>query len=400
MKQLVAIHYPVFGGPANVVLRLHPGFRAHGWDTTVVLPSEPGDTVKRFGEAGISTVQIPLHRLRQSANPAVHIGLAANFLKDVSKLRELIRAHRPDVAVVSGLVNPHLAMAAAREHVPVIWQMTDNVVPSPVRQLLMHYVLRVSTVIMFDGETLARLYLGGLTTRCPVVVYFPPVNCALFIPSRERREESRKALGIPLSASVVGTVANISPVKGLIDFVRASSIIFRSQPNSWFLVVGAPFPTHLDYLQQLRDEVERSGVPVDRFIFTGAKTDVERYYPAMDVKVIASHSESTTTTAMEAMACGVPVVATDVGGLREVVKAGTTGLLVSPRDPAGLAAATLRILNDPGEAQRMGQQARQIAESKFDVARCLQSHIEAYDAALAAARQDHRPESPGLHRGG
>ncbi len=388
----MAIHYPSFGGPSNLVIRLHTRLLARGWETTVVLPTEPGDADQRLGDAGVDLLKMPLSRLRATPNPRAHLRLAAAFPRDVAALRAVIRRLRPDVAVVSGLVNPHLAVAAAREGVAVVWQMIDNVVPGLARRLMMLYVLRLATVIMFDGEALKRIYLGGRATRVPTFVYYPPVDCSLFVPSESRRIATRNTLGIPQDAPLVGTVANFSPQKGILDFITSASVIHRTIPDAWFLMVGAPLPTHLALFEEIKKRISESGVPRERFILAGGRNDVERYYPAMDVKVISSHTESTTTTAMEAMACGVPVVATDVGGVREVVRAGTTGLMVPPRNPIALAGACMEILLAPSRASSMSARARDVAVAEFDVTRCLETQLDAYRAAIA---RNNRRGTPG-----
>jgi glycosyltransferase involved in cell wall biosynthesis len=131
--------------------------------------------------------------------------------------------------------------------------------------------------------------------------------------------------------------------------------------------------------------VDRSGVPPERFIFAGDCPDVENYYPAMDVKLITSvpRSEGTPTTAMEALACGVPVVATDVGAVREVVEDGVTGFMVPPLDSRAIAAATLTLLQNGATHAQMRENGCRRALERFDVKVCTDTHVRAFEAALA-----------------
>jgi glycosyltransferase involved in cell wall biosynthesis len=122
-------------------------------------------------------------------------------------------------------------------------------------------------------------------------------------------------------------------------------------------------------------------------VFAGEQGDVERWYPAFDLHLITSlpRSEGTTTTAMEAQACAVPVVATRVGAVAEVVIDGVTGVLVPPERPDAIADAVLRLLGDGGLRARMGAAGRDAALERFDVERAADVYIRAYDAALAHA---------------
>jgi glycosyltransferase involved in cell wall biosynthesis len=128
----------------------------------------------------------------------------------------------------------------------------------------------------------------------------------------------------------------------------------------------------------------KSAVPRKKFIFTGEIDDVEKYYPLMDVKLITSvpRSEGTTTTAIEAMACGIPIVAHEVGSIREIVENGRTGFLVPPLDTKAVAHAVLCLLQDYGLCKKMGAEARRKAVENYDVEVCADIHVHAFKAAI------------------
>jgi glycosyltransferase involved in cell wall biosynthesis len=122
---------------------------------------------------------------------------------------------------------------------------------------------------------------------------------------------------------------------------------------------------------------------------------VSQLAPALDVFWLTSEprSEGIPTTVEEAMALGIPVVAADVGGVREIVDDGMTGFLVPSRDPEALVAATEPLLDDPARRRQMGEAARLRAEADFNLDRCADSHVIAFERAV-----EHRAARAGRRR--
>lgn len=383
MNALVVIHYPMFGGPHNRVLRLNGGLASRGWHTIALLPDAAGNAAARLRTGGVDVVQIPMRRLRASLDPQTQVGFWLHFAGDIGRIREVIRRCKVDLVVVGGLVNPHAAIAAKLEGVPVVWQIVDSRTPWPLRAVCMPLVNRWANAIMFCGKALVDLHFNGRPSKAPSFVCPPPVDLDRFSPSPERRRETRRRLGIPQDALVVGTVSNLTPAKGVEYFIRAATRIYRSQPNTWFLVVGARYETHRRYTHRLESEVSCSPIPRDHFLFVGEQADVENYYPAMDVKLITSvpRSEGTTSTSMEAMGCEIPVVATDVGAVSEVVEDGVTGFLVPARDDAALAARTIELLRHPQQRALFGANGRRGVE-RLSIGACSDRYLEVFDTAI------------------
>jgi hypothetical protein len=123
MNIVFVIHYPIFGGPHNQALLLARWLERYGVRMTVVLPTEHGNAAKRLADAGVDVVQIPLHRVRATYNPLDQLRFLTSMTGEVGGLRRLIRNRNIDVVQIGGLVNPHAAIAARLEGVPVIWQI-------------------------------------------------------------------------------------------------------------------------------------------------------------------------------------------------------------------------------------------------------------------------------------
>ena len=184
----------------------------------------------------------------------------------------------------------------------------------------------------------------------------------------------------PDPAGPVMTVARLSPEKDVANLVRATAIAAERAPALRVEVAGGgPCREELDHLAA---ELGVAG----RFTFLGEARDVPALLRRACMFVLPSRSEGIPLTALEAMACGLPVVATRVGGLPEVVEDGITGLLVPPADPAALARAVVEIWGDPRRGDRMGHASRRRVEDRFDVRRMVGQYEAMYREVARGGR--------------
>jgi glycosyltransferase involved in cell wall biosynthesis len=390
---LAVIQSPVFGGSHNRTVAIEPYLRAAGWRTMVVLPDETGDAAARLRSGGIEVVTMPLHRLRATKDPRIHAGLAWSLPWEVHRLTRLVRARKIDLVRVVGIVHPHGGLAGRRAGAAVVWEATDLSAPAPLRRLAMPFVARLADGMLFNGQTLLEEHRRAASLPMPHAAYYPPVDLSRFAPDPERRAAARTELGIGPDEILVGAIANLKPDKGLQYLVRAAAIVRRAAPRVRFLVVGERHHNHAAYAQALLDEAAEAGLDGRAFRFAGPEDDLGRIYNALDIKAISSVTEGTTTTALEAMASGVPVVATDVGGVHEVVTAGVTGMLIPARDPERLAAALLGLVHDPAARARLGAEGRLQAERRFDARVSADVHLKLFEQAL-----EHRDRRLGRER--
>jgi glycosyltransferase involved in cell wall biosynthesis len=327
-----------------------------------------------------------LGRLRASADPRQLLRFAREFPSTVRTLEQAVARTGASIVRIGGLINPHAAFAARRAGAAVVWQIVDSRAPAPLRRAAMPLVRRYADAVMFDGEALIELHGGLDSLPVPAFVYLPPVDTGRFAPSADHRRQVRQQLGIPSDVPVVGTVSSINPMKGLEHFLDAAAQVAASRPETWFVVVGGAPETHLAYRQRLERRADELALP-NPVLFAGERADVERWYSAFDVDVISSlpRSEGTTTTALEAQSCAVPVVATRVAAVAEVVDDGVTGVLVPPEQPDAIAVAVLQLLADETLRARMGAAGREAAVARFDAERAADVYVEAYEAALAHA---------------
>lgn len=183
--------------------------------------------------------------------------------------------------------------------------------------------------------------------------------------SKRERASLRTALGIAPDEFLVGAVSRLVPLKGLKHFVEAATIVARDLPEARFLVVG-------DGPERAALEAAARAAGVDqRMVFLGYRQHVGDVLDALDLFVSPSLAEGLGLSIVEAMLLNVPVVASNVGGIPEVLDHGNAGVLVPPGDSSGLAAAIRALLKDPGERRRLAAEGRERARSRFTLERMV-----------------------------
>jgi glycosyltransferase involved in cell wall biosynthesis len=185
------------------------------------------------------------------------------------------------------------------------------------------------------------------------------VDIEAFQPRPRPADGIRAAFGIPASATVVGFLGRLSAEKGPEVFLRAALLAHSRLPDTDFVLVGdGPLAP------QLRETIGRARLE-DRVHLAGLRRDVAAVLNDIDVLVSSSHSEAMPLAVMEAMASGLPVVATRVGGVPDMIDQGESGWLVAPNDAEDIAMRLQQILQTPGELARMSAAARRRAVDKM-----------------------------------
>ncbi len=190
--------------------------------------------------------------------------------------------------------------------------------------------------------------------------------------------------GIPQGAPIVGVIARLEPEKGHRTLLDAWPIVLRAVPEAWLLVVGEG-----SECEALKARAQALGI-ADRVVFTGRRDDVPAVTAALDVAVLPSYREAQGLSVLEAMALGRPVVASNVGGIPEMIEDGVSGLLVPPADPSALANAIARLLLDHPYADLLARRGHDQTHDRFCVELMVRAISELYDEA---ARKIRPPES-------
>jgi len=194
----------------------------------------------------------------------------------------------------------------------------------------------------------------------------------------------RERLGLPQDAPVVAAVAMLRPEKGLDILVRALALVRTAHPTVRAVVAGGGIVTHRDEPERLRTLTADLQLE-DAVTFLGPRTDIANVLAAADVAVNSSHEEGTPIAVLEYMEAGLPIVATSVGGVPDMLRDGDEALLVPPGDPVALAGAVNRVLADAELARRLGSNGQRRRRSDFTLERTVEAVEALYRDALKAA---------------
>jgi glycosyltransferase involved in cell wall biosynthesis len=352
------------GGPAHVealVRRLDPA----EFTVTVGAPAG-GPFLDRFRAAGAEVVEVAADRLSPRTLTRV-IGLLRG--------RGIVVVHSHGKG--AGLYGRLAAWRAGAAAVHTFHGLHDAGYPPGARAAYLaleralarrsHTVIHVSA-----GQADAARPLGlAPMNRSRVIVN--GIDAARVEADLIPREQARVELGVPLVGAVLGTVARFDPVKGLEVLLEALPRV----PGATLVLIGDG-PEAVS----LRARARRLGV-ASRVVFAGARPDAAHWFAALDAYVSASRGEGLPLALVEAMAAGLPVVASRVPGHVDTVVHGDTGALVPVDDPVALAAAAVALLADPARARVLGAAGRTRARRDFSVDRMAAEVAEVYRRAAS-----------------
>jgi len=302
----------------------------------------------------------------------------------LARLRGALARARPDVLhTIMWSGNSYGRLAVLGLGIPVVIAAERNVIRRPAWQVLLERALDrgtdaylVNTVAIAD-----ELERHGGLPRAKIQVIPNGIDLGRLPPFVLDRRAGRQAAGFAPERRLVAQVGRLTAQKDYPTFLRAAAALAPGHPDVDFLVVGAG---------ELRAELERLAVDLGlgaRVRFLGLRDDVPAVLAGVDVLALTSRWEGLPNVVLEAMATGAVAVATDVGGCRDVVRAGETGLLVPPDAPAAVARAVAVVLDDPARARRLAERARARVEAEFTVEAMAARTEAAYAALLARASE-------------
>jgi len=266
---------------------------------------------------------------------------------------------------------PYGILACKLRKTPIISHIRDIIEPDKVGK----YLLKHADIIIAVSNAAARAFKDIKNKSEKLVV----INNSVDMNKFNVYEDIRGELNISGNELVIGIVGQISRLKGHDVFLKAASIILKKNKNVKFLVIGE---VRRERDQGLCEALISSLNLRENVIFTGYRDDIANVMSAIDILAFPTLKESFGRSAIEAMAFGKSVVASNVGGVSEIVIDGKTGILVSPGDAEELAKGLLELINNKKKREDMGNKGLKIVREKFEIDDMMNSIESVYKKFL------------------
>jgi L-malate glycosyltransferase len=373
--------YPTYGGSGVVATELGIELAATGHEVHFISYSQPFRLTGR--DTGIFYHEVPVSNYPLFEFPPYDLALASR-MAEVAEFYELdlLHVHYAIPHSVSALLARQM-LAARGRRLPFVTTLhgTDITLVGLDRSYLP--ITRFS-IQESDGVTSISKYLKEKTVEDfgiarPIEVIPNFVNCDVYTPYKDEavRNEARRRLANPGEAILIH-LSNFRPVKRVTDVVKIFAQVVEKVPARLVLVGDGPDRSAAEWLAH---ELQIS----DKIHFLGKQERVNELLPLADLMLMPSQLESFGLAALEAMACRVPTISTNVGGVPELIDENVNGLLYPVGDVDGMAQGAVSLLKDRKRLEVMRDAARKTARSRFCSTLVLPLYIEYYEKILAAA---------------
>ena len=360
---LVVDGFPkVLGGGERIALRLAELLPRYGFRASILTFSLHPESIFRPSEAPCPFYLLPLQRTYDAA--ALRGALALRTMLRDQKIR-IVQTFFESSDLWAG------SIARLTSSAKVIWSRRDMGILRGRKHALAYRIMRrLPHAVFAVSAEVARhaMEVDGIPSERVQTIH-------------NGLELQKLILGPPRlgEAPVITTVGNIRRVKGHDLLIRAAAAVVARFPRATFTVAGEVLEP--DFFRELQQLVDQFGLG-EHFRFVGKISDLGSHFAKSDIFILPSRSEGFSNALIEAMACGLPSIATTVGGNAEAIEDGVSGLLVPPEQPEAMTAALLRLLDSPDLAARMGSAGRETVLERFSADAMMRKIASGYSALL------------------
>ncbi|HID56525.1 TPA: glycosyltransferase [Candidatus Poribacteria bacterium] len=354
------------GGLETLVLRLCAGI-GDGFEPLICTFSPGGDL-----QSGFKRLCVPVYHLVKPEGLTPFLPLRVASLIGELKV-DLIHTHNVGPLIYGGLASIITGLPLVHTEHSRLPQHEKRL-----RSIEKALSLKASKIVAVS-KCVADQLINEQGIRPDKVMIIPNgVDVDLFAKARQGRDDVRKELGIGDGEIVIGTVGRLAAVKDYATLIQAFALVKAGEEKTVKLLMVGDGPER-EKLERTADEI---GVR-EHVIFLGMRDDVPELMAAMDIFALSSIDEGLPLAILEAMSAGLPIVATEVGGIPEAVEHGLNGFLLPPRSPQRMAIALQKLIDEPELRRRFSIWARRRVVERFSIRAMIKAYRSIYKEILS-----------------
>lgn len=371
MKILFYSHTGEVSGAENILLLMLKKLNRARFTPVAVCP-EAGGLAEKMRELKIPCKTVQTLEARFTWRIDLLLKYLKSFFRTIRHLRREVLDAQPELihanSIRAGLV---ATSATIGTEIPVFWHLQDELKTHPISTAIRLFVaFSKRTRLISASHATAKSFYGRwlklIGKNVPLRIVHNAIELEKFGFDPKNRTKIRREFDLTDNEYVLGIVGQITPRKGQLELVRIFAETLCKSPSSTLLIVGQPmFNQDHEYLTEIKETIELLGLK-KRVKLLGLRSDVPAIMQALDVLVVNSKSEALVVVAIEAMACGTPVIATDAGGTREMIGHRHNGFVVPFGDGEKLKDSIIELSQNADLRREFGERGKEFVAEKLN----------------------------------
>lgn len=302
------------------------------------------------------------------------------FPYEIFVLSKYLKKKSFDIVHLSGGSSQFKGIIAAKiAKIKVVWELNDTYAPFFVRGIFF-LLSRLANSFVFASNRTKNYYKNLAPKKRKNYLIQSPVDVNIYDPNFEYPIEEFIKNFIEEKKVIIGTVANVSPVKGLSFLLKIVKNLSLFSEKIVFIVVGSVHNTQKKYYNYLLNSINK--LEIKNFFFLGSRSDVRPLLKVMNIYVCSSKNESSPLALWEAMSMKKAIVSTDVGDVKTFIENGVSGFVGESDNEIELTKYLKKLIEDPKLRDKLGKSAREEAKSKLDLKICADLHYKMYKSVI------------------
>lgn len=366
MAKIVCISHSAELSGATVVLLGVARFLADkGHIASIIFPDKISHIPAELNSSQVKKTVIhnPEISLKEAGGIGKKINIVLARFRYINAVRKFIKNEEADLVYVNTAMAIYGGLAAKLAGRKILWHIHEDLVPNLWNKIRIFLIKRLAHTVIFVASVISRPF-GRKLSKQNWVIVSNPVAIERFSVTPAEAKECRKELNIPENAFVILNVGFITRRKGIDILLKAYARIKSEFPDSRLVIAGSHSNTPPSYWNELQQIIAQHKLN-ENVLFTGHREDIARLMAMSDILVLSSRNEAVPICVLEAMVSGLPVVATNVGAIEEILEHGKLGIIVPPEDEMALAEGIRKLITDRAKRQEFSQLAQQKARETY-----------------------------------